>query len=167
MLAGLHSQAPLRGWVLCRPPGWGLSTLPGVPQPLGAIQIVLLEMRCWHLHPRGGRRSWVASQKDDNPKVQTRKGMKNRHSLNQCLFRVGNSVFLKKESVLLPSSLALCCRSCQMQPLCLGQQILSAFASMLARLFLPFCSVQNLPVAVYLNEFMMVQGKYSLLLLNV
>lgn len=54
-----------------------------------------------------------------------------------------------------------------MQPLCLGQQILSVFASMLARLFLPFCLVQKLPVAVYLNEFLMVQGKYSLLLLNV
>lgn len=53
MLAGLHSHALLPGWVLCRPLGWGLSALPGARQPPGAIQVVLLEVRCWHLHPGG------------------------------------------------------------------------------------------------------------------
>lgn len=42
-----------------------------------------------------------------------------------------------------------------------------AFRVTLARLFLPFCWAQNLPASAYLNEFLMVQGKYSLSLLNV
>lgn len=68
--------------------------------------------------------------------------------------------FFKKASVLLPGSQLQEDASCS--PASSGQQIPAAFVIVLARLFLCFCLAQNLPAALYLNEFMTVQGKYTL-----
>lgn len=43
----------------------------------------------------------------------------------------------------------------------------AAFGITLARLFFPFYLAQNLPASVHQNEFLMVQRKCSLSLLNV
>lgn len=70
--------------------------------------------------------------------------------------------FVKKASVLLPGLQLQEDASCS--SVSSGQQIPAAFLIVLARLFLRFCLAQNLPVALNLNEFMTVQGKYTLLL---